>query len=313
VNLTRNARFETGFPKWARLVAQRNIDAHTDAVSTGSPTVRRRRLAAALRKLRDQNGLTADQAAQAVGISKSAISRIENAQVSCLPPVAAKLLELYGMEGPDLDALVQVARDARKRGWWQSYDDVLPEWFSVYVGLEAEASEIKTFQTQLVPGLLQTADYARAVIRAEHPGDNDQEVERRVELRMRRQRSEAPPKFWVILDEAALRRPVGGPEIMAAQLDRLVKESDQPGVTILILRFAAGEHSSMGSSFSILHFAEPADPGVVYVETKGGSLYLEGQQVREYSAVYSHLTAAASSQRESVAMINSAATELLKG
>src|SRR5207249_1543677 len=145
------------------------------------------RLALALRRLRDQAGMTADEAAKQVGISKSALSRIENAQVSVMPPVARALLELYGVDEADREALVLVAREARKRGWWQAYDDVLPSWFEVYVGLEAEAAQIQTFQPQLIPGLLQTEDYARAVIRVEHPDAPDDEVNRRVELRMKRQ------------------------------------------------------------------------------------------------------------------------------
>jgi transcriptional regulator with XRE-family HTH domain len=279
-------------------------------VTTGSPTVRRRRLAAALKRLREQSGMTADEAARQVGISKSALSRIENAQVSVMPPVASKLLELYGVESPDIEALVQVAREARKRGWWQAYDDVLPEWFEVYVGLEAEAAEIKKFEPQLVPGLLQTADYARAVVRVEHPDAPDEEVNRRVELRMKRQETSKPPRLWVVLDEAALRRPVGGNEVMRAQLQRLVEAAKVPGNTIQVLAFAAGEHSSMGSSFSILSFPEPTDPGVVYVETRAGSLYLEGQQVREYTAVFQHLVATALGQKESTAMIAGAIKQL---
>jgi transcriptional regulator with XRE-family HTH domain len=279
----------------------------TAAVTTGSPTVRRRRLAAALRRLRDQSGMTADQAAREVGISKSALSRIENAQVSVMPPVARSLLELYGVEGADVDALVQVAREARKHGWWQAYDDVLPDWFEVYVGLEAEAAQIQTFQPQLIPGLLQSADYARAIIRAEHPDAPDEEIERRVELRMRRQQSDNKPKLWVVLDESVLRRPVGGHDVMQAQLEQLVKAARRPGSTIQVLPFAAGEHGSMGSAFSILSFPEPTDPGIVYVETRAGALYLEGQQVREYSVVFSHLVAAALNQRESAATIEGAA------
>jgi transcriptional regulator with XRE-family HTH domain len=271
---------------------------------TGSPTVRRRRLALALRRLRDQSGMTADQAAREVGISKSALSRIENAQVSVLPPVARALLELYGVEEPDIEPLIQVAREARKRGWWQAYDDILPEWFEVYVGLEAEAAQIQSFEPQLVPGLLQTEDYARAVIRVEHP-DSD-EVARRVELRMRRQQTENPPRLWVILDEAVLRRPVGGRATMKAQLKKIAETAGKPGNTIQVLPFAVGEHGSMGSAFSILTFAEPMDPGLVYVETRAGSLYLEGQQVREYSAVFQHLVATALGQRESLAMISEA-------
>ncbi|MGC4854211.1 helix-turn-helix domain-containing protein [Micromonospora sp. DT4] len=266
---------------------------------TGSPTVRRRRLAAALRRLREQTGMTADQAAKEIGISKSALSRIENAQVSVLPPVARGLLELYGVEGEEVDALAQVARDARKRGWWQAYDDVLPDWFEVYVGLEAEASEIRAFQPQLIPGLLQTADYARAVIQAEHPDAPNEEVDRRVELRMRRQASDNPPKLWVVLDEAALRRPIGGAEAFKAQLRRLIDDAGRPGNTVQILTFGAGEYGSMSSAFSVLAFPEPADPGVVYIETRAGSLYLEGQQVREYSRTFDHLVATAASARES--------------
>ncbi|XTZ16058.1 helix-turn-helix domain-containing protein [Micromonospora echinospora] len=272
----------------------------------GSPTVRRRRLAAALRRLREQTGMTADQAAKEVGISKSAISRIENAQVSVMPPVARSLLELYGVEGEEVDALVQVARDARKRGWWQAYDDVLPDWFEVYVGLEDEASEIRAFEPQLVPGLLQTADYARAVIRAEHPDAPTDEVDRRIELRMRRQQRTSPPKLWVVLDEAALRRPIGGEDTFRTQLRRLVEASDQPGLTLQILTFGAGEYGSMGSAFSVLTFPEPADPGVVYVETRAGSLYLEGQQVREYARVFEHLVATAKGARESRDLIERA-------
>jgi transcriptional regulator with XRE-family HTH domain len=276
----------------------------------GSPTVRRRRIAATLKRLREQAAITADQAANEVGISKSAISRIENAQVSALPPVVRSLLELYGVEGEEVNALVQVARDARKRGWWQKYDDVLPAWFEVYVGLEAEASEIRTFQPQLIPGLLQTADYARAVIRAEHPDASDAEVDRRVELRMRRQRDEDPPRLWVVLDEAALRRPIGGIEAFKSQLKRLVEVGEQPGNTIQVLRFDAGEHGSMGSSFSILNFPEPVDPGVVYVETRAGSLYLEGQDVRDYGRVFDHLVATAKGARESRELISAVINEM---
>jgi transcriptional regulator with XRE-family HTH domain len=272
--------------------------------------LRRRRLAVALKRLREQTGMTADQAAKEIGISKSAISRIENAQVSAMPPVVRGLLELYGVEGEEIDALVQIARDARKRGWWQKYDDVLPDWFEVYVGLEAEASEIRAFEPQLIPGLLQTAEYAAAVIRAEHPDASTTEVDRRVELRMRRQQDENPPKMWVVLDEAALRRPIGGAETFNAQLQRLVEVAKRPGNIIQILRFDAGEHGSMGSSFSILTFPEPADPGVVYVETRAGSLYLEGQQVREYGRVFDHLVATAESARASRSLISEAINEL---
>jgi Domain of unknown function (DUF5753) len=144
----------------------------------------------------------------------------------------------------------------------------------------------------------------------EHPDAPDEEVNRRVELRMKRQETTKPPRLWVVLDEAALRRPVGGNDVMRAQLQRLVEAAKVPGNTIQVLAFAAGEHSSMGSSFSILSFPEPTDPGVVYVETRAGSLYLEGQQVREYTAVFLHLVATALGQKESTAMIAGAIKQL---
>lgn len=274
--------------------------------SGASPTVRRRRLATELRRLREANGMTADLAARQVGISKSSLSRIENALVSVLPPVVRSLLDLYGVSEDDIDALVQVARDARKRGWWQAYDDVLPDWFSVYVGLEAEAAEIRGFEPQLVPGLLQTPEYARAVIRAEHPDAPDAEVERRVELRIRRQSVDPAPRLWFVLDEAVLHRPVGGREVMSAQLARLLKAAKTPGTTVQILPFDLGEHASMGSAFSVLTFRHAADLPVGYLETRAGSLYLEGQQVEDYAAVFSHLSATARGDRESAAMISDA-------
>ena len=288
----------------------RSANAHTDRVTTASPTVRRRRLAATLRELRDHAGLTADQAAKEVGISKSALSRLENGLVSAMPPVVRALLVLYGVDESDIEPLLQVARDARKRGWWLSYSDVLPDWFDLYVGLEAEASDIKTYQPQLVPGLLQTESYATAVIRAEHPDAPEEEIDRRVELRMRRQKIENRPRLWVVLDESVLKRPVGGSEVMRAQLTRLVEESRIPGVNIQVLPYSVGEHGSMGSSFSLLAFPDAADQGIAYLENRAGSVYVEGMQVREYTALFAHLTAAASGQRESAAMIKKAALDV---
>lgn len=251
------------------------------------------------------HGQGAPQVSQSQDGVRGSCSEIQ--KVSALPPVARALLELYGVESPDIDSLVQVAREARKRGWWQKFDDVLPEWFEVYVGLEAEADQLQAFEPQLVPGLLQTAQYARAVIRVEHPDAPDAEIDRRVELRMRRQEAGEGPRLWVVLDEAVLRRPVGGAETMAAQLRRLVTIAGKPGNTIQVLPFGVGEHPSMGSAFSILNFTNPMDQGIVYVETRAGSLYLEGQQVREYTGIFQHLVAAALGAPESLDMIEGAA------
>lgn len=255
--------------------------------------------------------MTAEEAGRHIGISKSSLSRIENAQVSVLPPVASKLLELYGVNEAEIEALNQVAREARKRGWWHAYDDVLPAWFDVYVGLEDGAAEIKIFQPQLIPGLMQTPDYTRAVMRAELPDAPDEQIERRVELRMKRQERESPPRVWIVLDEAALCRPVGGSDVMKAQLQRLIKASKMPGNTIQILPFSAGEHASMSLAFHILSFPEPADPGLVYIETRAGSLYLEeDQQMRQYNAAFQHLVASALSKKDSAALINETISQL---
>jgi len=275
------------------------------AVNSASPTVRRRRLAAELRRLREESGLTADQVAKEVGISKSTLSRIENAQVSVMVPVARSLLALYGVARDDIEALAQIARDARQRGWWQAYDHVLPEWFSTYVGLEAEASEIKTFETQLVPGVLQTPDYARAVISAEHPDAAAAEIERRVELRMRRQQLDTPPRLWAVIDEGVLHRPVGGRATMGDQIERMMEAAQQPRVNVQVIPFSAGEYGSMGSSFSILSFNTP-DAGVAYIEYRYGALYLEGDQVSQYENLMAHLTAVALGPRESVAVMKRA-------
>jgi len=276
-----------------------------------SPTLRRRRLAAELRRLRIHSDLTADEAAKKIGISKSTISRIENGQVTATPSVVGSLLRLYEVDEADIESLVQIARDARKRGWWQRYAEAIPEWFDTYVGLESEASEICEYHSGLVPGLLQTADYTRAVIRAEHPDMTKAETDRWVELRMKRQDQEDPPELWAVLDEAVLRRPVGGPDVMRAQLLRLEEASQQPQCNVQILPFDLGEHGCMGSAFIVLEFGDPADAPLVYIETRTSSLYLEEpDEVREYIRLFNHLRATAVDTRRSLEMISGAAVRL---
>jgi len=238
------------------------------------------------------------------------MSRIENAQVSVRPGDVRTLLELYGVEPDDVAALVQVARDARQRGWWQNYTDVLPSWFEVYVGLEQAASEISTFEAALVPGLLQTPDYARAVIEAELPDAGVAEVDRRTELRMKRQRDGARPDLWVVLDEAVIRRVVGGAPTMRAQLDRLVEAAESPGHTLQIIPFGAGAHASMVSSFTILTFPDLADPPVVYLESRAGGLYVEGSGAHVYVRIFRTLQADAISPKASIDLIRETAKSL---
>lgn len=276
-----------------------------------SPTLRRRRLAAELRRLRIHSDLTADEAAKQVGISKSTMSRIENGQVTATPSVVASLLRLYEVDEADIEPLLQIARDARKRGWWQRYADAIPEWFDTYVGLESEAAEVCEYHSGLVPGLLQTPDYMRAVIRAEHPDLTKTELDRWVELRLKRQQREDPPDLWVVLDEAVLRRPVGGRDVMRAQLQRLGETAQGPGCNVQILPFEMGEHGCMGSTFIVLEFADPADAPLAYIESRTSSLYLEEPgEVREYIRLFNHLRATAVDTRRSLEMIAEAAARL---
>ncbi|MGA8115638.1 MAG: helix-turn-helix transcriptional regulator [Actinocatenispora sp.] len=276
-----------------------------------SPTVKRRRIAMELRRLRAASGMSAEEAGRAVGLSKSAISRIENAESTGQVATVAALMRLYGVAEVDIEPIGEIARQARKRGWWQRWNDVLPDWFDTYVGLESEASHISEYEPQLVPGLLQTADYARCVIKAEHPDAAPEEIERRVELRLQRQHSDDPPKLWIVLDEAVLHRIVGGRDIMRSQLKRVLETATKPGNDIQVLSFEAGEHGSMGSAFFILRFPDARDTPCVYLETRAGSLYLEElDEIQQYTTLFDHLRATAVGVRRSEEMISAAIDRL---
>jgi Domain of unknown function (DUF5753)/Helix-turn-helix domain len=238
---------------------------------TANPTVLRRALGAELRRRRNAAGLTIRKVAEAVDFSQSKVSRMETAQVGASPRDVSVLAELYGCDQQQRDRLMQMARDARAAwatGWWHDYGDV-PTARSRYSRAEAAADRIHAYEALLVPGLLQTPDYARAVIRAVQPHLRPQQVDRWVEARKVRQallRQEAPPEIWMILDEGALHRPVGGRRVMRQQLQCLVDDSGLGAVTLQVLPFDVGEHAAMHGSFTILGFAEPAQPDVVYLE-----------------------------------------------
>lgn len=221
---------------------------------------------------------------------------------------------LYEITGDERTALLALGRQASHRGWWHSYADALPGWFEDYVGLEDGAASNWTYQAQLVPGLMQTADYATAVIRAAQPWVDDDEVGRQVTARATRQAlitSADPLQFWVVLDEAALRRVVGGPAVMRAQLDRLGMLSALPNVTLQVLPFDAGAHASMGTSFNLLRFADADDNPIVYVEDLTSSQYLEtAADVRRYSLVFDHIRAQALSLERSAAFIAQVAKDM---
>jgi transcriptional regulator with XRE-family HTH domain len=247
--------------------------------AAGGPTVLRILLGAQLRRLRESKRITLEDAGKAIRASHSKISRLETGRVGFKDRDIADLLTLYGVtDEEDREALRELARRANAPGWWHDYNDILPNWFEAYVGLEEVATQIRTYQVQFVPGLLQTEDYARAVTLLGHENAPPREIERRVRLRMARQavlgRSE-PPNLWAVIDEAVLQRQTGSPAVMRGQLEHLAEMAQRANVTIQVIPFQAGGHAAAGGSFSILRFAEPDLPDVVYLEQLTSALYLD--------------------------------------
>ena len=279
-----------------------------------SPTVRRKRLGIELRRLREQADLTCEEVGHRLDCSGTRISRIETGRISIRPGDVRELLEIYGVTGAGADLLVQLAREARQKGWWHTYGRALPPWFEAYVGLEAAAVRFRDFQSMVVPGLLQTEDYARAVLRAApYPGSADG-IDRQVALRMERQNILAqpgPPDLWLVLTESVVRVQVGGPAVMRSQLRRLIDVAERSSVTLQVLPFTTAAHVQPISPFTILEFPDPADPTVVYLEHLSGSLFLEAEEeVSRYTVVFDHLRAEALGTMASIDLIAGAAAEL---
>ena len=277
-----------------------------------SPSLRRRRLAAELRALREQSGLSTTEAAKKLGWQASRISRIETRQSGLTAPDLRKLLDEYGVEDSGYRGfLAELARRVNERGWWQKYAGLIGSEYADLIGLEAEARTIRTYQQELVPGLLQTPDYARAVIRASRPTDTSEEVGRRAEIRMERQeiltRDDPPPaRFSVVLSEGVLRRPVGGYDVTREQLEYLMRPRDRANVTVQVLPFDAGVHPSMVGPFTAMTFPDPDDLGVVNVENAAGALFLEEPaELRIYEELWSTLQASALSADDSQAFLKS--------
>jgi hypothetical protein len=225
-----------------------------------------------------------------------------------------RLLDLYDVHGEQREVLLTLARQARERGWWRTYADAVPPWFEVYLGLEAEAATIREYSPELVPGLLQTADYYRAFMRAAPDAGDEEAIERKAAVRLARQERLAgsdPPEYWTVLNEAVIRRMAGGPDTMRAQLQHIADMADQMHLTVQVLAFRAGAHVAMNESFIVLGFPEPTDPDVVYLESQAGSLYLERRpEVERYAVMFSHLIAKALDPDESRALIARAAAEV---
>ncbi|WP_228993596.1 DUF5753 domain-containing protein [Streptomyces sp. DH8] len=274
---------------------------------TSAPTVLRMILGRRLRDRRLGAGASLEDAARALRVKTLTIRRLEKAEVALKPLYVEKLLETYGAGRREVEEFVELAEQANKPGWWHSYRDAVPDWFTAYVSLESGAKTLRTYEPQYVTGLLQTPDYARAVLRGGLPNGDEEELARRVELRLRRQvllEREDAPTLWVVMEEAVLHRPVGGPDMMHEQVERLLEVSELPHVSIDIVPFSAGAHSGACAPFTYFRFEEPELPDIVYSELLSAGVYLDQRE-----DVVSHLEAhtrmaLTTSSEDSTALLN---------
>ncbi|MFJ5777662.1 helix-turn-helix domain-containing protein [Streptomyces sp. NPDC093094] len=264
--------------------------------SNVNPTVRRRRLGQELRRLRELKGMTAEEVAERLLVSQSKISRLENGRRSISQRDVRDLCGVYEVEDQRVvDSLMQMAKDSRQQGWWHAFGDVP---YSVYIGLETDAASLRVYDPQVVPGLLQTRSYAEALIAGALPEAAPADIERRVQVRMRRQERisavENPLRLWAVIDEAVLRREVGNRQVMIEQLEHLLEMVQLPHVTVQVIPFSMGAHPGVSGQYAVLEFPDAADSTVVYIEGVTSDLYLEkAQDVSKYSVMYEHLRAQA--------------------
>jgi transcriptional regulator with XRE-family HTH domain len=284
-----------------------NEGAFTEA--RGGPTVLRILVGAQLRRLREASGITREAAAYAIRGSEAKMSRIESGRVGFKSRDVADLLALYGLtEGSARDVVLHLAEQANEPGWWHRYSDTMPDWFSTYVGLEQAATIIRTYEAQYVPGLLQTKTYASAVVDLGEAVRAD-EVSKRVELRMHRQQLlnlPKPPDFWAVIDEAVLRRNLGGREAMREQLDHILEISKRTHVTVQVVPFERSDVAAVGGPFTLLRFAEADLPDIVYLEQLNSALYLNKDvDVMNYLQIMNRLAAGALTPQRSTELIKS--------
>jgi len=282
------------------------------------PTVRRRRLGTELRRLREGRSLKLEEVADKLGLAASTLSRIETGKAPTRTAYLHAMLDLYGVDDSgQRQVLVDMAREGHRKGWWAAWDDVLPTGFDVYVGLEGEAASLRAYESQVVHGLLQTEAYAREVMTTVRRRQTAEEIERLIQLRMRRQEVIIPGRvdpieLWLILDEAVVRRTMGTPELMRAQLNHLADASQWPNVTLQVLPFSSGLHPALNGPFAIIEFPERFDPDVVYTEGVGGQDYLERERdVRARAEAFDLLRAAALSPADSADLIAALAREIV--
>ena len=280
--------------------------------SNVNPTVRRRRLGQELRRLRELKGMTAEEVAERLLVSQSKISRLENGRRSISQRDVRDLCGVYEVEDHRIvDSLMQMAKDSRQQGWWHSFGDIP---YSVYIGLETDAASLRVYDPQVVPGLLQTRPYAEALITGALPETTPTDIEKRVQVRVRRQERivapENPLRLWTVLDESALRRVVGSKHLMRDQLEHLVEQSQLPHVTVQVIPFEMGAHPGLNGQYAILEFPDAADSSVVYIEGVTSDLYLEkANDVQQYSVMYEHLRAQALNVDQSRQLIADIAKE----
>ncbi|WP_326753285.1 helix-turn-helix domain-containing protein [Streptomyces hirsutus] len=280
--------------------------------SNVNPTVRRRRLGQELRRLRELKGMTAEEVAERLLVSQSKISRLENGRRSISQRDVRDLCGVYEVADQRVvESLMQMAKDSRQQGWWHAFGDIP---YSVYIGLETDAESLRVYEPQIITGLLQTGAYAEAIIRGGSPEASEQENDKRVEVRLRRQSritAETDPlRLWVVLDEASLRRVVGSRQVMREQLEHVMELSQQPHITVQVLPFEVGAHSGINGQYSILEFADAADSSVVYIEGVTSDLYLEKpHDVQKYTVMYEHLRAQSLNVEQSRQLVERIAKE----
>ncbi|MFA1537623.1 helix-turn-helix domain-containing protein [Actinomadura monticuli] len=278
------------------------------------PTVASTRLARELRSLRGRTGLSQEAVAEQMGWNESKLTRIENDKSRVLVRDVKRLLALYEVEDEAADAILELARLAREPDWWHQYSGAIPEWFQVYVVLEASASHVFGYEAELVPGILQTEGYTRAILSTAPSPDSEEGIDGKVAVRGTRQArlSEKDPlEVWFVLNEAVIRRTVGGREIMRDQIEHLIKVARLQNVTLQVLPLAVGEHGAMHGMFYLLKFPASDDPDKVYMEQQIGGLYTQKpHEVDRYRLIFDHLRAQALGPEETIAMLRQVATEL---
>jgi hypothetical protein len=283
--------------------------------STSRPTVRRRIVGAQLRRLRESSGVTRHEAGNAIRAGEAKIGRIEQGRAGLDERNVVDLLTLYGIHDErERDALLALVREANRPGWLQAYSSAMPAWFRPYVDLEEAAQVIRTYEVQFIPGLLQTADYTRAVIARGMARPPAKEIDRRVELRLRRQQILAAPnpaRLWAVIDEAALWRPIGGSDVSRAQLRALLEAARLEHITVQVMPFRVGGHAGEAGAFTILRFPEPELPDIAYVEQLTGAMYLEkDEDMDHYGAAMERLCVQSASPEESMDLISKMIREI---